>query len=64
MDLKCICGGKLKACSLFTGMPAMTQSVTVPDGYAFPKTYSVNAFICEKCGRLELYADISKKGEN
>ncbi len=45
-------------------MPAMTQSVTVPDRYAFPKTYTVNASICEKCGRIELYADISKKGGN
>lgn len=57
MENRCPCGGKLVPCTLNTAF-SQTQSVTVPNGYAIPKTYYVNALLCEKCGRIELYAEI------
>ena len=55
MEMKCPCGGKLLDCTLNTGI-ASVQSVTVPNGYNFPKPYQVKAYICESCGKIELYA--------
>jgi len=37
------------------------QSVSVPNGYNFPKTYNLKAFMCENCGKIELYADKQNK---
>lgn len=59
MESKCACGGKFIPCTLNTVATAI--SVSVPNGYNFPKTYTVKAFICESCGKIELYADKENK---
>lgn len=56
MEKKCTCGGKLILCTLNAGMYEV-QGVTVQKEYNFPKSYFVNAYMCELCGKIELYAD-------
>ncbi len=55
VNKKCQCGGKMKQSELITGI-FNGATVRVPDGYNFPKDYNVVPFVCEKCGRIELYA--------
>ncbi len=60
MEKKCACGGKLVPCTLET--VATTLTISVPNGYNFPKIYYVKAFMCESCGKIELYADKHDQG--
>ncbi len=60
MENKCACGGKLVPCTLNTFAAAI--SVSVPNGYNFPKQYNLKAFMCENCGKIELYADKPDQG--
>ena len=65
MEMKCPCGGKLLECTLNTGI-ASVQSVTVPNGYNFPKQYQVKAYICSfqcKCALLNYIIPYLKKFE-
>lgn len=56
MERKCTCGGEMTPCELTSGIfPGMT--VSVPDGYNFPKQFQAKAYICKKCGKIELYAE-------
>ena len=56
MDKNCACGGKFTSCTINTAFGQM-QSITVPNGYNFPKQYYIKAFMCESCGKIELFAD-------
>ncbi len=58
MENKCSCGGKLVPCTLNT---LAGISVSVPNGYNFPKQYNIKVFMCESCGKIELYADKQNK---
>lgn len=61
MEKKCQCGGKMIKSELIVGiMPIAT--VRVPNGYNFPKDYQVIPFVCEKCGKIELYAGANENG--
>ena len=59
MEKKCSCGGNMIKSELlsFSGI-----SVRVPDGYNFPKDYQVIPFVCETCGKIELYAGTQQNG--
>lgn len=59
MEKKCVCGGKLVPCNL--EMVATSLTISVPNGYNFPKVYNLKAFMCESCGKIELYADKQNK---
>ncbi len=59
MEKKCTCGGKLVPCTPET--VATTLTISVPNGYNFPKQHNLKAFMCESCGKIELYADKTNK---
>lgn len=59
MEKKCQCGGNMIKSELLSFGGA---SVRVPDGYNFPKDYQVVPFVCEKCGKIELYAGRQQNG--
>lgn len=54
MDKKCDCGGKLIECKIFSGITYL-QTVSVPNGYNFPKNMKMQNYICEICGRIYSY---------
>ncbi len=60
-EKKCQCGGKMTASELMIGIFS-GATVRVPDGSNFPKDYMVVPFVCEKCGKIELYAAKNQDG--
>lgn len=54
------CGGKAVKITLNAGINDVL-SVSVPDGYNFPKQYAVEAYMCEKCGKISFYADLNAR---
>ncbi len=59
MEKKCQCGGNLEK-----GEFVSFSSISVPNGYNYPKTYSIIPFVCEKCGKIEFYASDNKQNGN
>lgn len=57
----CQCGGTMIASELLTGIFS-GATVRVPDDCNFPKDYTVVPFVCEKCGKIELYAAKNQDG--
>ena len=57
MEKKCQCGGNLEQ-----GEFVSFSSISIPNGYNSPKTYSIIPFVCEKCGKIEFYAGENKNG--
>ncbi len=57
MEKKCNCVGKMIE-SVFFG----AATVRVPNGYNFPKDYTIVPFVCEKCGKIEFYAGTKQNG--
>lgn len=54
MEKMCSCGGKLIECKISTGLSYL-QTVSVPNGYNFPKNLNVKNYIYESCGRIYFY---------
>ena len=54
----CSCGGNLMECLFTTSVVPIKPQITIQNGFYNNAVSPVTTFVCTKCGKIEMYADV------